>query len=216
MSNLSKKMTMTEIMHLSNYLLGIRLEHGVSTAHETKKQDTEYYLKVHKHNLDEQELIWLDEVTEKAMDHILEQRRHSSLSEHILYAYNNEPPDTRTDAEIHADRLKEFTPEQIADWGRQTYDIYFMEEYQGRFTFDAIYNGDFPETVYEGDGEDPVQDMIRENREARIRLGRNWELVEELKSIVESALNNDPQVFANPDRAYEILNELDSEEEDDE
>jgi hypothetical protein len=217
MSNLSKKIDLEKLMYLARYLLDVQLEHGVSTAHETRTQDIKYFMTMHGpswYNFDAQELAWLEEVAEKAVQHIIVNGKNSFLSHHIMYAYDNEPPDTRTPEQIREDRLKEYTQEQIEEFGLDAFEIMIDSDYAGKYTFDMIWNGDIgPDTAYEGMDEDPIHDLMHKNIDARVALARNWKLVEELKGIVEGALNNDPQVFGDPDRAWEILTELDKEEE---
>lgn len=114
--------------------------------------------------------------------------RKGSVTQADIDQYDDpEPPDLRTDAEIHADRLKEFTPEQIAEWGLEAFEIKISDEYAGKYTFDAIYNGEFPDTTYQGEHQDPVMELIMENCEARIEAARNLPAI---RAAVERVMRN--------------------------
>jgi hypothetical protein len=220
MSNLSKKINLEKLMYLARYLLDVQLEHGVSTAHETRTQDIKFFLLNHEgnyYNLDAQELAWLEEAAETAVQHLITHGKNSYLSHNIFFGYDNEPPDTRTAEQIREARLMEYTPDQIAEAGLYAYEVMLDEDYAGKYTFDKIWNDDFGgviQTGYDGDDEDPVNVLIQKDIDTRIEVGLYAHEYIHLAELVRGALHNEGVIedLSDAQRILEYLDSVEDEE----
>lgn len=188
---LSEKITLEQVNELLGMLSEYHWEHG-EEAYMTFGYDMKLNWLV-KNQID-----LTEEEYDSLSDLVMGSLRDGEATQSDIDQYDDEPePDNRTEAQIIADRLKEFTPEQIAQFGLDAFEIMIDEEYQGRFTFDAIWNGDIgPDTVYQGDGDDPVNDLIQNNIQLRLDVARRAPEYFALFTIVDRALMNGGKILA--------------------
>ena len=167
---LSEKMTLGQANFLVHKLSEYHWEHGEEAYYTFSGGIKHNFLVENNIDLTEEEYDALSDLIGSAL-------RVGKVTQADIDLYNDEPkPDNRSEAEKLADRLKEATPEKIEEIGLAAFEIMISDEYRGRYTFDAIWNELVPENFghYEGESEDPIDQLIEANIEARIEAARNW------------------------------------------
>jgi hypothetical protein len=204
---LSEKITLEQVNELLGMLSEYHWEHG-EEAYLTFGYDMKGRW-LAKNNID-----LTEEEYDSLSDLIMGSLRDGEVKQSDIDAYDDEPePDNRTPDQIHEDRLKEFTPEEIADFGLQAFEIMVDSDYAGKYTFDAIYNGDIIPTMYDGMDEDPVQAAMEANIQLRLDIARRAPEYLALFAIVDRALMNGGKILAaDLEKAGTIINSGEDEE----
>lgn len=205
---LRDKITPKQVNELIGKLFDLHWNSGEGAYLHFKGDEVRDFLSENNIDLDEDEQESLNDLTSTSQV----KKGVGAVTQADIDAYDPAPPPVhRTPAEIRADRLKEYTEAEIAEFGLRAFEIIINDENWGKYTFDMIWN-DNDVTMYEGNDQDPVTEKIEQDIDDRIHVARHAHSYIRLAEIVKSLLMFGGVISESSDAGY-LLEQIEKDEE---